>query len=137
VSNELTIIESGAWGFNIDESGEWNFVLTDQGSNPVVTSVTVGSEAADNIIMVYFGKNLDVDGLPTETDFVITFSGGAVTITGIQIYESEETHNPMGITLNRVIVAGETGTVAYSGTALIGENGYTVAAFTKSVTNNT
>lgn len=136
MSEVLKISESGAWDFDIAESGEWNFVLTEQGSNPLPTTVTVGGGTlTDNELRIYFDKAINLLVPPVEEDFTTTFSGGAVTVRSLMLYE-EGGEYFVDLILSRVIAAGETGTVAYSGTALIGENGYTVAAFTKSVTNN-
>lgn len=103
---------------------------------PVVASATVGLGAADNVIIITFDKAIDVYEVPDAEDFELTFSGGAVVISAVQI--TAGTNNPISITLDRAIEYEEAGVVAYTPgtTKLVGENGKYVVAFTEDVINH-
>lgn len=103
---------------------------------PVPTTVIVGGGTlTDNELRIYFNKAINLLIPPVEEDFTTTFSGGAVAVSSVMLYEDGGEYF-VDLLLSRSITYGETGTVEYTGTDLVGDNGKTVAAFTEDVTNN-
>ena len=105
---------------------------------PVYVSSEVGLSFSNHLVLT-FDKALDVGLVPANGDFVVTFSGGALT-WGVWIYDlSPLPTYYVTLVLSRVIAPGETGTVAYTPGVqpITGTNGdYITESFSGTVTNN-
>jgi len=107
---------------------------------PVVVSVK-GGEGSPNQVDILFDKNLYMySGLEEmESMFSFSLSGGPAGITGITIPGDGAVNNTVVITLDRVLTAGETGTVTYTpgtdGLRDETDESAPVQAFTATITN--
>ena len=106
-------------------------------SPPIFVSAEVGL-IASNKIVIRFDHVLQIV-TPATGDFTPSFSGGAVSVTNVAITDLGGYYY-VYLTLSRVIVYGETGTIEYTPgvNKLIGVAPYNaeVYAFTESVVNN-
>lgn len=126
-----TITQKGVTG-SIVESGVTHYP-------PVYVSSEVGL-VASNTLVVTFDRALNVGYVPDDTDFVLSFSGGAVTVTGVFIYDlSPLSTYDVTLILSRDIAQGETGNVTYTPgiSPITGTNGDPMTeGFSGTVTNN-
>ena len=101
-------------------------------ATPVFVSAEVGNVGADKIYITFDG-DLRTTSVPDVTDFALSFSGGAVTVTTVEVFT---TH--VLLTLSRDITYGETGTITYTigSTPLKGLNNNNISEFTDVVINN-
>ena len=104
---------------------------------PAFYSAEVGTVASDTLV-IRFDHVLQIV-TPAAGDFTPLFSGGAVTVTNVVITDLGGYYY-VYLTLSRVIVFGETGTIQYTPgvNKLIGVAPYNadVYGFTEPVTNN-
>lgn len=104
---------------------------------PAFVSAEVGNIASDTLV-IRFDRVLQLV-TPADSDFTPSFSGGAVTVTNTVITDLGGYYY-VYLTLSRVIVFGETGTIQYTPGVdkLIGVSPYNafVYGFTEAVTNN-
>ena len=104
---------------------------------PMFVSAEVGNVASD-ILVLRFNHVLQIV-TPATGDFTPSFSGGAVSVSNVAITDLGGYYY-VYLTLSRVIVFGETGTIQYTPgvNKLIGVAPYNayVYSFTESVTNN-
>ena len=114
---------------------------TDNTDNkPVFVNATVENTTANRIFITY-DRYIDLFSVPAITDYSVTLSGGAATITTVIIPDDGFGHSTLiAIYINRAIVAGETGTFSYTpGTTPVVADGTTIEAIAltnETITNN-
>lgn len=128
-----TITQKGV-GSSIAESGVSH-------TPPVFVSAEIGN-VDNNILVITYDIEIDPFSVPANSDYSVTFSGGAVTITDIQILsDGDGKFYTVEITLSRLINTGETGTFSYTPgddpiRSRTDEEGIAAALTSEDVTNN-
>lgn len=105
-------------------------------------SAYVGLDDVANVVTLRFDALLDaINYLPETSSFTVNFSGGAVTVDSLMVYDETSIDKyQVALTLSRLITAGETGTVTFTrGTSpylLRGDDGRLVENFSSKVITN-
>jgi hypothetical protein len=104
---------------------------------PLFVSAEVGL-VASNSLNITFDRRLNIGSIPDISDFVVSFSGGALTWT-VWIFDLGVNSVTVTLILSRDITPGETGSIIYTpgvNGILSYDTGDAAHSFTELVTNN-